>query len=117
MIIEDLKTYKDREIRIKTLEQERIVFAYDIERVKIIEQDLKEFRFKQFKLKNVCSLLTNKEEEIIYNIYMDNNYKFESLYRSSMDLNICYAALRGYRKSALEKLEGWDKGNSISIKI
>ena len=110
MIIEDLKTYKDREIRIKTLEQEKIVYDYDIERVKVIEQQLKEFKFKQSRLKDVCLLLTPKEEEVMFNIYMNTNYKFESLYRSAMDLNICYSALRGYRKSALEKLEGWEQG-------
>ena len=116
MIIEDLKTYKDREIRIKTLEQERMVYAYDIERVKVIEQQLKEFKFKQSRLKDVCLLLTHKEEEVVFNIYMNTNYKFESLYRSAMDLNICYSALRGYRKSALEKINSWDEGKCITMK-
>ena len=109
MIIDELKTYKGRELQIKTLEHKLIIFAYDIERKKLIEQQLKELKFEQSKLDDACAILTEKEYEIIFNIYMNSNYRFESLIRVSLDFHFTYSAVRAYKKSALEKLEEWNK--------
>lgn len=117
MLIDDLKTYKDREIRIKTLEQEKIVFAYDEDKKLRIEQQLREFKFKQSRVENVCSLLTSHEEEVIYNIYMNTDYRFVNLPKVALDFHFCYSSLMRYKQNALRKLESWDRGNSISMKI
>ena len=47
-----LQTYKARKVKIMTLKQERNVFNYDEERVKLITKEVNELNYYQQKIKN-----------------------------------------------------------------